>query len=359
MEVDYITGRESHLVFGMHRRHKEVYERLKHSIDVIEIDYRAPANPLLSLFVSYVYYPYLIKREQRKESIKHITDQWFAYILNLYRMDESIVTCHDIYHYITKEYSEYNFFFNSMFAFSIRGLKKADRIIAVSEFTKKEIIKYLKYPEQDITVIYNGVDHDRCVGVLNNKNVKESSYLDENFKNILYVGSEAPRKNFDGLIKAFYLLKKKYPMTRLIKVGDAQWKGGREKNLYLIKKLNLQKDVLFTGYLSDDELLKTYTMVDLFVFPSFYEGFGIPPLEAMACGTPVITSNTTSLPEVVGDAGVMVNPNNIEGLAKTMHEVLTNNALRQDLIKKGLERAKMFSWDRTTKETLRVYEEII
>ncbi|MBA7626717.1 Alpha-maltose-1-phosphate synthase [subsurface metagenome] len=95
----------------------------------------------------------------------------------------------------------------------------------------------------------------------------------------------------------------------------------------------------------------------MFVYPSLYEGFGLPPLEAMACGTPVITSNTSSLPEVVGDAGIMTDPYNVDGLANAMHEVLTNDGLSEDMIKKGLKRAKMFSWEKTAKETLKVYEE--
>ena len=117
MKVDYITGREAKGVFGTYRRCKEIYGRLEHSVDIRKIDYHAPDNPLLSLFVSYLYYPYLVKREQRKDSIKHITDQWYAYVLTLTRMDKTIVTCHDIYPYITKEYPEHNFFFNRIFGY--------------------------------------------------------------------------------------------------------------------------------------------------------------------------------------------------------------------------------------------------
>lgn len=122
---------------------------------------------------------------------------------------------------------------------------------------------------------------------------------------------------------------------------------------------NLQNDVIFTGYISDGDLPALYNAADLFVYPSLYEGFGLPPLEAMACGCPVITSNTSSLHEVVGDAGIMVDPYDVDRLADAMHKVLSNDGLREDMIKKGLERAEMFSWEKTARETLKVYEEVI
>lgn len=121
---------------------------------------------------------------------------------------------------------------------------------------------------------------------------------------------------------------------------------------------NLQNDVIFTGYVLDGDLPALYNAADLFVYPSLYEDFGLPPLEAIACGTPVITSNTSSLPEVVGDAGIMVDPHDVDRLADAMYKVLTNDGLREDMIKKGLERAKMFGWEKCARETLEVYEEV-
>jgi glycosyltransferase involved in cell wall biosynthesis len=118
---------------------------------------------------------------------------------------------------------------------------------------------------------------------------------------------------------------------------------------------NLQNDVIFTGYISDEDLPALYNAADLFVYPSIFEGFGLPPLEAMACGTPVITSNTSSLPEVVGNAGIMVDPYDVDRLADAMYEVLSNVGLREDMIKRGLEKAKMFSWDKCARETLKVF----
>lgn len=134
--------------------------------------------------------------------------------------------------------------------------------------------------------------------------------------------------------------------------------GVRRKLIQQIESLNLQKDIIFAGYVSELALAEIYNAVDLFVFPSLYEGFGIPPLEAMACGTPVITSNTSSLPEVVGDAAIQINPYDVEKFAEEMYEVLTNERLKEEMIRKGLERSKMFSWENSAKKTLKVYREM-
>jgi glycosyltransferase involved in cell wall biosynthesis len=154
-------------------------------------------------------------------------------------------------------------------------------------------------------------------------------------------------------IKAFYELKKKIPDVKMIQIGA-------DKGIFenLIQQLQLQKDMEFQGIITEKKLREFYNLADVFVFPSFYEGFGLPPLEAMACGCPVITSNAASLPEVVDNAGIMVDPLNIDGLAEAIYNVLTNDGLREDMIKKGLERAKMFTWERTARETYKVYEEV-
>lgn len=236
-----------------------------------------------------------------------------------------------------------------------RTLKTADKIIADSKNTKKDLINYFNVPEEKIRVILLAADEK--FKPLNKEGIKEvKQNYNLNFSFILYVGTLEPRKNIPSLIKAFYKLKRKNINYKLVITGK---KGRKYKEIFeTIDKLNLQKDVIFTGYVSDEDLPALYKAADLFVYPSLYEGFGLPPLEAMACGTPVITSNTSSLPEVVGDAGIMVNPYDVDGLADAMYEVLTNDELREDMIKKGLERAKMFSWEKCAKETLDVYEEV-
>jgi len=230
-------------------------------------------------------------------------------------------------------------------------LKNVDMIITVSKNTKQDVIKYLKIPEEKITVIHNGVD-GRFKPLKNVNDIKEKYDIKSPF--ILYVGTLEPRKNIPTLIKAFYIIKNKGIKHMLVIAGGKGWKY--EAVYKTVKELNLSKSVLFLGYVPDEDLPKLYNAADLFVYPSLYEGFGLPPLEAMACGCPVITSNTSSLPEVVGDAGIMVDPYDVVKMANVLHEVLSNEGLREDMIKKCLERARMFSWKKCAEETLKVYK---
>jgi len=191
------------------------------------------------------------------------------------------------------------------------------------------------------------------------KRIRDRYKIDGNEKVILYVGAEQPRKNLDTLIKAFYKLKKKMPETRLIKIGPPYWKGARKKLLDLILSLNLQKDVIFINFVPEEDLPIFYNIADLFVLPSYYEGFGQPPLEAMACGCPIITTNKSSIPEVVGDAAIKLdNPFDVKLLSKTMEEVLTNEGLRKDMIKEGLKQAKTFSWEKYADDVYEIYKEV-
>lgn len=350
-EIDYINGLKTTEIFGRSKYQKNVCERLKNvKLNVIEY------TPIVKarwghIATKYLLYPRIVKRRANEDNIKHITSQELAYLLKLIKLDKSIVTCYDLIVWAYTHNHSLNWRFN------ISGLKKADMIITISEFSKNEIIKYLGYPEDKIHVIYPAVDHDhyherRDKRFLNKFNISENDNV------ILYVGSEQPRKNLPSLIKAFSKLKKTLPNVKLLKIGTPQKRGAREELLSLIKELNLQSDIMFVGYLPERDMPRFYNAADLLVFPSFYEGFGLPPLEAMACGTPVVTSNASSLPEVVGDAGIMIDPNDSDRLANAMYNVLTDNGLKEDMIKKGLKRAKMFSWERAAEEVLEVYKSV-
>jgi glycosyltransferase involved in cell wall biosynthesis len=228
-------------------------------------------------------------------------------------------------------------------------------IIADSQNTKNDCIKYLGIPEEKIKVIY--LAPDSIYQPINNKQeIREQVCKKYNieFPFILYTGTLEKRKNIPILIKAFYKLKKMGISHKLLIVGKKGWKY--DDIFKTIKTLNLQKDIMFTGYVPKEDLVKFYNLADLFVYPSLYEGFGLPPLEAMACGCPVITSNTSSLPEVVKDAGIMFNPYCVDELVKIMYEVLIDESLRIELSRKGLERAKLFNWRKTAEETWKVYE---
>jgi glycosyltransferase involved in cell wall biosynthesis len=225
-------------------------------------------------------------------------------------------------------------------------INKIDMIIADSRNTKKDAIKYLKISGKKVRVIYLATA-ERFRVIEDTK----KAYIGPPF--ILHDNSIQP-----NLISAYWKLKKRGIKHKLFVFGGMD-QYTRRGLVDLIKKLDLRRDVTLLGYVSDEALVRLYNLADLFIFPSGrYEGFGLPPLEAMACGCPVITGNVGTMPEVVGDAGSMVNPDNVDEWVTAMHEVLTNEGLRQDLIKIGLERTKMFSWEKTAKETYKVYEEV-
>lgn len=237
-----------------------------------------------------------------------------------------------------------------------KTLEKADKIIAISNNTKNDLMHYFHLDEKDIQVIHLGVDERfRQMNLDEINNFKAKNNLHYPF--ILYVGGLEPRKNVPALIKAFYKIKKTGISHKLILTGKKSWNYKNVINC--IQRLNLQDEVVFLDYVSDLDLPALYNAADLFVYPSIYEGFGIPPLEAMACGTPVVTSNISSLPEVVGEAGIMVNPWDIDDIAKALKQVLNNDELKYGIKIKCLKQAKKFNWVKCAEETLKVYERTI
>ncbi len=236
-------------------------------------------------------------------------------------------------------------------------LKKADAILTISQHSCQDIQKYLHIPSAKLKTIYCGIEAqfrpvlDESVRqvVLDRYNIP-SPYL-------LYVGSLNARKNIAGLLEAFAIVLERYPNITLVIGGKRQWKAsGIEATL---KQLSLAEKVHFTGYIADQDLPALYSAAEAFVFPSFYEGFGLPPLEAMACGTPVITSNLSSLPEVVGQAALMVDPYDIKSLAAAIERILSDQPLRKDLQQRGLAQAAKFNWQITARQTLNIYKQVL
>ena len=236
--------------------------------------------------------------------------------------------------------------------------KRMDSIITVSEAEKNEIVRILKIPEGKIKVIYHGLEHERFRILKDVEAVREElnrKYGVGSF--ILQVANYFPVKNIPGLVKAFSKIKDQGVTHKLVIAGGRRWK--HQEILKTIEELNLQKEVVLTGSVAGDDLIKLYNAADLVVFPSFYESFGRPILEAMACGIPVITSNVYSMPEVAGDAAILVDPHDPDDIANAICKVLTNDGLRYEMIKKGLERVKEFTWERCARETLKVYEDVL
>lgn len=238
-----------------------------------------------------------------------------------------------------------------------RILPHIDAVITISQQSKNDIIQHLPISPEKVTLISLAANAIFRVLPPNDittaleQHVAETPY-------ILYVGSIEPRKNLLRLLKAYAHLREWSEQWHLVIVGARNiWKSTPVAEA--VKKLGMQDCVHFTGYIPEEDLPALYNAADLFVFPSLYEGFGLPVLEAMACGTPVVTSNTSSLPEVAGDAALLVDPYDVEAIAAAMQRILSVSDLAADLRQRGLERAKQFTWEKTARETIKVYERVL
>jgi len=228
-----------------------------------------------------------------------------------------------------------------------KSIRRADLIIADSAFTKREILCFYKCKPQKIQVVYPGVDKTSYHAHIAERPLEEPY--------ILYLGTVEPRKNIERLIEAYAKFKKRHiDAPILVIAGKKGWfyEGIFQK----VHTLGVTDFVRFTGFVDEKDKPGFLAGALFFCFPSLYEGFGLPPLEAMACGTPVIVSNTASLPEVVGDAGIQVDPFSVAELTDAMEKLWLDKALREHLSQKGLERAALFDWDNASKQLFALYE---
>lgn len=265
---------------------------------------------------------------------------------------KKIITFHDL---SFAYYPEFFSFSRNIWHKLMRPKKQAqeaDAIISVSESTKEDLIDLYKINPDKIKVIYPGVGEEfKKLDLSKIYKIKEKYNLPEKF--ILYFGTIEPRKNIDGIIKSFDLLKENLKSDiKLVIAGSPGW---LYKNVFrTAKESKFKKDIIFTGFIEKEDKPSLYNLASLFVYPSYFEGFGFPPLEAMACGVPTIVSNCTSLPEVAGEGALLVNPYNINEIFIAMKEVLTSKKLSDDLINGGLNQSKKFSWDSCARETLKI-----
>jgi glycosyltransferase involved in cell wall biosynthesis len=352
IEIDFINGRRTDQVFGTSKYTNEIFNRIK-GVALNKIEYpQIGTSRRVDGALKRTIYPMLVKHKVHDTTIKHITNQDLAFLLTCMDLHPSIVTCYDLIP--VAYYHNYSLFWKM----NLKGLQKADLIITISEFSKQEIIRLTGSPQSKINVIYPGVDLTHYFPK-RDRSILEKFGISLKDPVLLFVGSEESRKNIGIVIRALARLKTIIPGIKLLKVGGSQMGGDRKSLMHLIHQLKLENDIIFTGQVAEKELPRYYNAADIFIFPSIYEGFGLPPLEAIACGCPVICTNSTSLPEVIGDAGIFINPDNTGELVTIIQEILNNKELREDLMNKGVERAKLFSWDKSAQETMVLYEKFI
>ncbi len=340
-ELARIDGENEYWVF-QHRRHQEP---LVQAPNFLRKTLRSPVHhPLEQLALA-------VELFLVAQSVDLI--HWPDFIPALYTPLPAVITVHDLAflrwpHFLTQESARH-------YGQIDRAVRKARHIIVPSQSTKHDMIQQLGVPPGKISVIYEAaapiyrpmpVEEARAY-------VRRRYGLPEHY--VLFVSTIEPRKNLGGLLQAFHHLVHKYNVTdtALALVGKPGWLY--EQVVSMVAELGLEDRVHFVGRVSDEDLRRLYVAARCHVHPAFYEGFGLPPLEAMACGTPTIVSNVSSLPEVVGDAALLVDPNNWEEIAVAIYRLLSDDELHAELRAKGLQRAKVFSWERAARETLEVY----
>jgi len=270
----------------------------------------------------------------------------------------SVVTIHDCIHLMFPQYLP-----NRMALVYARtsitlAARRATRVLTVSESSKRDILRFVDIPADKIDVIYNA--YDERFGIEPREEdvvrVRERYQLHDEF--VLYAGNVKPHKNLERLIEAFDLVRKRgLEHLKLVLIGDEISKYAALRRAVCSHQLH--KYVRFLGYLPEATLAVMYRLAGVFVFPSLYEGFGLPPLEAMASGTPVVTSNVSSLPEVAGDAAVLVDPYDPQSIAGGIERVLCDESLRRELRAKGLARAKQFSWETSVRRVREIYQQAV
>ncbi len=349
IKVNYVTGSPIPERSGYGKYSKSVLSELRHlpGLSVREITVDFPLHfPYKNLLLNFSATPFKAMRE-RSGAITHATSQGLAFLGTLH-FKPFVVTAYDAIAFALPEERQ-SIAKRLLLSLMRRGLRRANAIITISEFSRRELSKYAGLSKARIHVAYPAVD---------TRIFKPLKSAKPDLNTVLYVGSEQPRKNTGVLLEAFALAKKRIPRLNLLKVGAPQWREGRKSFMAKARQLGVERDISFIESVSEHELAAVYNRAGVLVFPSTYEGFGLPPLEAMACGLPVISSNAASLPEVTGKAAISLDPRNVSGFASAIVHVLKDGKLRKRLRIAGLRQSKKFTWRKAALATKRVYDRL-
>ncbi len=368
-----IVRREPKVAFSMDVYADNLVEQLKKIHPEWEIIQIAPqpwsddldnlwhsGNPLRKYYERFYNHPRAVSKIEA--DVFHIIDHTNGHVAYwLKKLGKPIViTCHDLVQYvypeILKNQSRFPAFSMAAWEYSVKGIAVADRAIAVSTNTAQDITNYLNINPKKITVVPNGVESQFCQ--LSPEIVKKWRQQYVNFLEeicILNVGSTHQRKNIITVLKVVKAIADQGLPVRLWKIGD----DFTTEQKQFIRDRALDKHITFLAKPDREALIRFYNAADILLAPSLYEGFGLTILEAMACGTPVITSNVSSLPEVAGDGAILVTPTDVEAITQTIFRLQKDSVYRQDLINQGLTKAKTFTWQKNAEAMARLYKEII
>ncbi|MEY2832894.1 MAG: hypothetical protein RLZZ574_2153 [Cyanobacteriota bacterium] len=317
-------------------------------------------NPIRKYYERFYHHPQAVK--QLDADLFHIIDHSDAHIAyGLKKIGKPvIVTCHDlvqfIYPEIMKNQARFPAFSLAVWQYCVKGITLADRTIAVSSNTAKDVAQWLNITPTKIAVVPNGVD--RVFDLIDKKTVadwKQQYTKSPDEICLLHVGSNQQRKNIETVLKVIKAIADQDIPVRLWKVGGDLYP---EQEQYIAAN-NLGEHITLVSNPESQALINFYNAADVLVAPSLYEGFGLTVLEAMACGTPTITSNVSSIPEVAGDAAVLVDPTDVVAITEAVLRINRDRAFRQDLIDRGLARVKEFSWKKTAEKTAQLYEQVV
>lgn len=278
------------------------------------------------------------------------------HLLPRFKRVKTVLTLHDL---IFQSFPEYHLPLNRWFLVNAMPhfLQRADAIIAVSECTKRDAIAAYQIPPEKIKVIYEGVDAGLVPETNPARIARVRAKYAHNQPFLFFVSTIEPRKNIVALVDALQVLRARGYPQRLLIAGRKGWLY--QASIEHVRDTGMESFVDFLDYVPDDDLPGLFAACDAFVFPSLYEGFGLPPLEAMACGAPVVASGTSSLPEILGDAALFANPRDAGGIAAAIERVITDGVLRDELRAKGFAQSKKYSWERAADETLKVYASVM
>ncbi len=306
--------------------------------------------------------PYSIKEQLRipMDLRREGIDLFHAphYVLPPLTPCKSVVTIHDCIHLRFPQYLPNRLAYAYARSSLWFATHRSNRVLTVSEASKRDILRYFRVPERKIDVIYNAIDERFGEPPTAEEIERVRDRYQLNAPYVLYAGNIKPHKNLERLIEAFHTLRRgDLEHVKMLIIGDEISKYATLRRA--VHRYKLHKHVRFFGFVPDKTLAVFYRLARAFVFPSLYEGFGLPPLEAMASGTPVITSNLSSLPEVVGDAALLIDPYDPDAIADAMRRVLLDSDLRDDLRQRGLRRVAEFSWERSVRRVREIYEEVL